>query len=269
MAWYWLCLHRIRPKIGNPYGFCFASRTFPKTRSKFPSFVAEPSSIPFSGDFPVCPLCLSTDTKPICHDTKRFESPREYFRCLSCDLIFVPPDQHLTPKEEKLRYDQHENDPSDPRYRTFLRKLADPVLNAIPPDSCGLDFGCGPGSAMPRLFGHDGHRIRLYDPLYFPDQTAFQETYDFIVCSETAEHLSDPRREFLRCWGILKEGGVFGLMTLRHDPSIDFDHWHYRMDDTHVCFYSDRTIHTIARLLKATVQIVSNRVVLFHKVSPV
>ena len=31
-------------------------------------------------------------------------------------------------QNEKARYDQHRNDPSDPRYRQFLSRLANPVI---------------------------------------------------------------------------------------------------------------------------------------------
>ena len=212
-----------------------------------------------------CPLCLSENVRHICHDTIRFESERDYYRCIECDLIFVPPDQLLTPVEEKVRYDQHENDPDDPRYLAFLSQLANPMLESIPPQSTGLDFGSGPGPAMQKLFGPFGHSVRLYDPLYNRDPSVFLQTFDFIITSETMEHVSNPRRELLRCWNCLKEGGIFGMMTLRHSPAIDFQNWHYRMDDTHVCFYSDITVQYITTLLHARASFLSERVVLLHK----
>lgn len=215
----------------------------------------------------LCPLCLSVDVGHVCHEAIRFESERDYYRCMGCDLIFVPPNQLLTPQEEKHRYDQHENDPDDSRYLAFLSQLANPVLELVPPQSVGLDFGSGPGPAMQHLFEPLGHLVRLYDPLYHPDQRVFSQTFDFIVASETAEHLSNPRQEFLRCWKSLKEGGIFGIMTLRHSPAIQFESWHYRMDDTHVCFYSDITFQYIAALLNAKLDIVSDRVVILFKES--
>ena len=54
----------------------------------------------------------------------------------------------------------------------------------------GLDFGCGHGPASSRHAPQaDGFsNVSLYDPFFFPDTEALTRTYDFITCTETAEH---------------------------------------------------------------------------------
>ena len=224
--------------------------------------------------FPVnlpCPLCRQScnDGHLILSDSTRFKTVKDYYQCSRCSLIFIPKSQHLEPGEEKSRYDQHENSPLDSNYRQFLSQLSEPVLNVITPNSKGLDFGSGPGPALHLLFEEQGHSMHLYDPIYQPDTSVLCQTYDFIVSSETFEHFSDPADEIWGCWARLREGGCMGVMTLRYSSDLDFSQWHYRMDDTHVCFYMDATFKWIAWQLGANITWISNRVVLLHKTSPV
>ncbi|MDX1346514.1 MAG: class I SAM-dependent methyltransferase, partial [Sedimenticolaceae bacterium] len=132
---------------------------------------------------------------------------REYHRCSTCDLVFVPAAFFVSRDDEKSLYDMHENDPQDMAYRDFLSRLFDPMLERLPDRASGLDFGSGPGPTLSLMFEEQGHRVRLYDPFYAPDESALREQYDFITATEVAEHLHRPAFELERLWSLLRPGG--------------------------------------------------------------
>ncbi|PWN06650.1 class I SAM-dependent methyltransferase [Rhodohalobacter mucosus] len=207
-----------------------------------------------------CILCNSSKTEPFLE-----ADGYEYLICSNCDLIFVRPGQRLTPDEEKSRYDQHENDPDDPDYREFLSQLFKPLQKLLKPGSHGLDFGSGPGPTLSLMFEEAGHTMNIYDPFYAPDNSVFDKQYDFITTTETAEHLFDPGSEFDRLWECLKPHGFLGVMT-KFVPSHDrFKNWHYRRDDTHVAFYSEKTFRWMADNRNASLKLVGDRVAIFQK----
>jgi hypothetical protein len=80
---------------------------------------------------PACPLCTGKATKPFHRDRKR-----EFFHCLECDLVFVPPEFHLLPEAEKERYEFHSHSLAESGYRDFLNRLFQPLeqkLKQYPP----------------------------------------------------------------------------------------------------------------------------------------
>lgn len=212
-----------------------------------------------------CPLCNTA--APLFH--KRSDpryGPRTYFRCPACRLIFLHPEQRLSPGAEKARYDEHHNDPGDPDYVNFLRRLGDPVLERLPYGAEGLDYGCGPGPAMHVIFEPRGHTIRNYDPFYNPDPRLLEERYDFVVCSETVEHFYRPGEEFQRMNRLLRSsGGLIGVMTSILLREADFADWWYIRDGTHVCFYQPMTFHYIASMLGMEIEFPVKNVVILSR----
>src|SRR5665648_225714 len=85
-----------------------------------------------------------------------------YWRCSVCRATFLDPAQRLSAEEEHARYRHHQNDPADKKYRRFLSKLADPLLQRLSPQAKGLDYGCGPGPALASMLGEAGHRVSLF-----------------------------------------------------------------------------------------------------------
>ncbi|MDP6690972.1 MAG: class I SAM-dependent methyltransferase [Alphaproteobacteria bacterium] len=166
---------------------------------------------------------------------------RDYLRCRTCGLVFVPPVQHLSGWEEKAYYDLHENRPDDPGYRRFLERLFTPLKQRLTANAKGLDFGCGPGPTLSRMFAEAGHEMALYDPYYASDKSALSGPHDFITLSEVAEHLAEPGRELDRLWQSLRPGGWLGFMTKRVRDREAFKTWHYITDPTHVCYFSEAT----------------------------
>ena len=190
---------------------------------------------------------------------------QHYWRCTACQATFLDPAHWLPAHEEHAHYRTHQNDPADPRYRHFLSRLADPLLQRLPPASAGLDYGCGPGPALACMLREAGHDVAVYDPLFSPDPAALAATYDFITCSETIEHFHQPLEEFARLNRMLRPGGWLGLMTCFLTDETLFAPWHYRRDPTHVVFYREATLRQIAANFGWACTIPVKNVALMHK----
>lgn len=207
-----------------------------------------------------CPLCKSLQTVRVAEDKSRV-----FHHCAVCHLIFVPKQYHISPQSEKSHYDCHQNSASDPHYRQFLSQLVDPLVKCLRPNSHGLDFGSGPGPALPSMFMESGHRVDMYDPFYAPIETVWTRTYDFITSTEVLEHLADPGKELDRLWRHLNPGGWLGIMTRIWTNSQPFAQWYYKNDATHICFYTSATFKWIARSLNMQVKFIDTNVIILCK----
>ncbi len=207
-----------------------------------------------------CPLCTVGGTAFFHRDSRR-----EYRRCEACSLVFVPSRYFLPPEAEKTCYDLHQNDPSDDRYRQFLNRLAQPLLEVLTPGARGLDFGCGPGPTLSLMLAQAGYPTAIFDPFYEPDPEVWQQEYDFVTATEVVEHLHRPRLDLQRIWNLLTPGGWLGIVTKRVLNQSAFANWHYKNDPTHVAFFADETFSWLARQWSAELRLVSPDVVLLHK----
>ncbi len=201
---------------------------------------------------------------------------RTYRRCLACEATFLLPEQLPSPEAERRRYDQHNNDPGDPRYVAFLRRLADPLLERLG-RACadgtmhgplhGLDFGSGPEPVLAELIREAGHTVACYDPFYAPDRVLLsgEKRYDFITCCEVAEHLHAPADEFDRLKSLLRPAGILAIMTEFQTEDARFARWYYREDRTHVVFFRETTFIHLGERLGMTVEIPHRNVVLLQK----
>ncbi len=159
----------------------------------------------------------------------------------------------------------HENDPTDPGYRAFLDRLASPLIERLPAGAEGLDYGAGPGPTLSKMLEEAGHPTAVYDPFFAPDRSRLDRTYDFITCTETAEHFHAPGEEFVRLDGLLRQAGWLGLMTEVRDESRPFESWWYVRDATHVCFYSADTLRWIGDRFDWELERPHRNVALFRK----
>ncbi|TYP93800.1 Methyltransferase domain-containing protein [Fodinibius salinus] len=213
----------------------------------------------------ICTLCGNTDVHLFYRDTTEHYNS-DYYQCQNCRLIFAPPKDQPSAQEELARYETHENDPEDEDYRNFLSQLFDPLNNLLEPKSKGLDFGSGPGPTLNIIFEEHGHEVNIYDPFYADDESVFNTRYDFITATEVVEHLFYPGKEFKRLWDCLRPGGYLGIMTkIAKDDKSFFADWHYRMDETHVTFYTKQTFQWIADKWGASVTCPGDRVIIFQK----
>ena len=213
---------------------------------------------PFSGA--PCVLCGSLKIRYYTADRYR-----AYVICRECALVFVPAPYRISEAREKARYDLHKNHPDDPGYRKFLSRLFTPVCSRLAEGASGLDFGCGPGPALAAMFREQGYAMDTYDKYYACNPTVFEKRYDFITASEVIEHLHHPGRELERLWAMLKTDGILGIMTKLVHSRQAFEKWHYKNDETHVCFFSKATFQWLADTWQAPVEFADKDVVLFHK----
>lgn len=208
-----------------------------------------------------CPVCMATA------DHFLQVQARDYFRCPNCQARFLDPAQHLSRANEYTHYLHHENQPDDPGYRQFLSKLAQPLLAELPPGSQGLDYGCGPGPALAHVLCEAGHDVALYDPFFATDPAPLDATYDFVTCTEVAEHFHEPRAEFTHLRDRVRPGGILAVMTCFQTDDVHFADWHYRKDPTHVVFYRAETFHYLATHWGWQINIPAKDVVLLHRPS--
>jgi SAM-dependent methyltransferase len=190
---------------------------------------------------------------------------RRYFECDRCALVFLAPEQRPSPEAERAHYGTHENDPADSRYRAFLSRLVSRLAERLPEGADGLDYGCGPGPALQAMFDEMGFDVAIYDPFFAPDRGVLDRSYDFITCTETAEHFFTPGEEFDRLDRLLRPGGWLGIMTEMLDESRRFEEWRYVRDPTHVCFYRPDTMRWIASRHDWNLESPRRDVVLFRK----
>lgn len=206
-----------------------------------------------------CPLCASR-SKMLCDDRQR-----TFFRCCECDLVFADPETHLDRTAEKSVYAQHENDPADERYRRFLGQLARPLLARLQAGMRGLDYGCGPGPTLSVMLEEAGMEMELYDPFFVPDMTVLERQYDFVTCTEVAEHFCRPARDWNRLASLLRPGSWLGVMTRLVDSRQRFDQWYYKNDPTHVSFYCATTFAWLGARYGLAVEHQDHNVVLLLK----
>ncbi len=209
---------------------------------------------------PACPLCGAEDARAFAE-----RRGTRYFRCGVCRLVFMHPERRPDAAAELAHYGTHWNDVHDPRYRAFLARVADPLAQRLPPGAHGLDYGAGPAPALARMMEERGFRMSVHDPFFAPDEDALRRTYDFVACTETAEHFHRPAAEWARLDALLRPGGWLGVMTELLDDARDFAGWRYARDPTHVCFYADETMRWIADRYGWRMESPGRNVVLFHK----
>ncbi|WP_320411955.1 class I SAM-dependent methyltransferase [Alteromonas aquimaris] len=167
---------------------------------------------------------------------------------------------------ELNEYNLHENNSDDSGYRQFLSRLAVPLLKILPPQQCGLDFGCGPSPVLADMVAEAGHQVALYDPFFQPDKSVLADKYDFIMCTEAIEHFHHPQRELMLFSQLIKKDGWLAIMTKRVLSKTRFANWHYKNDPTHVSFFSDTTFEFIASQYGYTLEFAGADVVLMQKI---
>lgn len=206
-----------------------------------------------------CPLCAGA-ASPFAAGAARAAR-----RCGICALTFVPESGHLTPQAERARYVEHRNGPGDAGYRAFLDRLLAPLAARLTPGAQGLDFGCGPGPTASVMLGERGFKVRDWDPYFRPDEAALEREYDFVVCTEVFEHLRRPGETLDRLDGLLRPGGVLGVMTMRLEADDAFGTWWYANDPTHIAFYKDETLRWVAASRGWTLELLPRGAAVFRK----
>lgn len=195
-----------------------------------------------------CKLCQASACARVC-----LHARRTFLHCPACGLVFVPEGEYLTVEAERLRYDRHDNTPSNLGYRRFLAGVADVVDQLDVGDGTILDFGAGKHAVLTQLLRERGRRARDYDPLYGRGLDALAGHYDLVILCEVIEHLRDPVGELTRVGSCLRPGGRVLLRTQIYPAVETIADWWYSRDPTHLNFLGRETIATVAALLRKTV----------------
>lgn len=107
-----------------------------------------------------------------------------------------------------------------------------------------------------------GHDIALYGPFFALDPAPLQETYDFVTCTEAAEHFHRPAQEFERLRRSARPGGWLAIMTCFQTEDARLEAWPYRKHPTHVVFYREETFRYLAACWDWTCDVSTKDVVL-------
>lgn len=207
----------------------------------------------------VCQLCSSEEENSI-----RGADTRVYHKCNNCSLISADYSHHLSMEQEKERYLKHINSLEDPNYINFLLNAVNPALPFLNKQMKGLDFGCGPVTAINHILKQHSISCDSYDPV-FPHGTPLPP-YDFIFSTEVFEHFFYPRKELKKLSMMLKEEGFLIIMTEFHPGENHFKDWYYPRDPTHVVFYNLDTFNYICKEFQFQIVFTDNkRVVILKK----
>jgi len=183
-----------------------------------------------------CPCCRGA--------TEPFALGRETFhRCPACGFIRKDASLHPSLEAERARYDRHQNaagDGYDQVLETFLKTAVLPF--SAPCEA--LDFGCGRSGRLLERMRQNGFSATGYDPFYAPAPTVLERRYGLVTATEVVEHFRDPETAWRQLCGLVAEGGILAMST-RLIPA-DFTGWWYRRDETHLCFYTERALVSIA-----------------------
>ncbi|GGA63378.1 2-polyprenyl-3-methyl-5-hydroxy-6-metoxy-1,4-benzoquinol methylase [Neiella marina] len=192
------------------------------------------------------------------------DKTRDYYQCQHCQLVFVARASLPALSKERAVYDCHQNDVHDSGYRRFLGRTADPILARIANKAEGLDFGCGPGPALAAMFTEQGHPMAVYDPIFAADRTPLAKQYDFVTCTEAIEHFHYPHKEWQTLLQLVRPGGWLAIMTKLVANKERFSTWHYKLDPTHVSFFSRSTFEYLAQRDQLTLEFIDSDVMLFQ-----
>ncbi len=189
----------------------------------------------------------------ICSGTiHSFDDRRLQATCYACEVchgIFKSPDSFQDYSEQKKRYDLHQNEEDSEGYRAYFGRFLDFTLPMVGNVESALDFGSGASTLLAIMMRENGISCDSYDPIYRPDSTYLQKSYDLIVSVEVFEHLQNPSEVFRHLLSRLNSGGYLAIQTQFHYNDIElFLNWHYRLDPTHVVFFAPETFRYLSDL---------------------
>ena len=191
-----------------------------------------------------CPICSQT-----CRSFTDEKLHTHYYHCGTCHFIFKSPDYYQDYDEQKERYDLHQNEEKSEGYQAYFKRFMDFILPLTGTPRRALDFGCGTTSLLAKMMTEEGIECDFYDPIYHPKTTYQDKNYDLIVSVEVFEHLHHPKEVFGHLFSLLNKGGYLAIQTQFHYDDIEqFLNWHYRLDPTHIVFFSPETFRYLADL---------------------
>jgi SAM-dependent methyltransferase len=216
----------------------------------------------------LCRLCGGDKNFPLVSIQQKFDGKLKefnYHKCKTCRLISLDPSCFLGPLEEKSRYETHNNSLSQPKYVNHLNKLWSPLKNILSSEAKGLDFGSGPQPCLAQLIRQDSFDVDIWDPFFAKNNEVWKGQYDFVTCMEVIEHCAQVSEEINKIYSVLKPHGHLAVGTVRYDNVKDFSSWYYRMDPTHISFFSISTMEWISQNWNLKLEYIEEDVVIFKK----
>jgi len=183
-------------------------------------------------------------------ECERFEDTRwriEYYECYSCGFVMKSTKNFSSFSEQKQRYDLHNNNQESEGYRAYFERFVNFLLPHINQPQNALDFGCGASSLLAQILTHNQISTDFYDPIYHPKEVYKDKKYDLIVSVEVFEHLHTPKEIFKMLVDHLNPKGYLAIQTAFYAEDRErFLNWHYRLDPTHVLFFSLKSLAVLA-----------------------
>ena len=191
-----------------------------------------------------CRLCGSAFTLSFAAQDKG--AAKTYVRCEECGFVGLLPRYFPNKKEERARYLLHTNAEKTKGYREYLERFIDQALDPyLQPGAPVLDFGSGPAEPPPltSLMRARGYGCSIYDPYFAPGRVWRARKFSAIALHEVVEHLRRPRQSLLYLVARLSPGGILAIRTRFVPDTVDaFIPWWYRMDSTHLGFFSPESL---------------------------
>jgi hypothetical protein len=204
-------------------------------------------------------------------ETTRIEDVKKslfYYRCMGCGFVYLEDSHRVDAKEEKCKYDQHNNSLENEGYVQMFEDFIDlsiaPYLKNI---KKVLDFGSGPEPVFSKLLERRGLEVEIYDLYYAPQKVYEGKSYDLITSTEVFEHLSKPLETLALLVEHLNTNGYLVLMT-KFPPKEDkaFLAWWYRRDPTHISFFTPKSFEVMAEKVGLKVlKTINENIVVFQK----
>jgi len=170
-----------------------------------------------------------------------------YFECKKCNFIMKSKDSFVDFNEQKKRYDLHQNSEDNLGYREYFNRFIDFVLPSIEKPKSALDFGCGATSLLSKILEEKSINCNFYDPIYYPNNL-YNKSYDLILSVEVFEHLHNPRETLKTLVEKLNPNGYLAVQTAFHPEDREkFLKWYYKLDPTHIIFFSPNTFEKLAQ----------------------
>lgn len=171
---------------------------------------------------------------------KTGKTPLTYYRCGQCGYTSLAWRDLPGASAEKSRYLLHRNDSSNSGYLDFLSSFLDAaLLPYVKPGGRVLDFGSGPSPLLAGMLAERGYRCDIYDRIFARTRRWKTRIYDAILLHEVAEHLRDPQASFSGLIPRVAPGGIVAIRTrFLPDSAEEFSDWWYRMDKTHMSFFT-------------------------------
>ena len=202
---------------------------------------------------------------PLCETLLINKVDDYYYLCPTCGAYVKDKSFYLNTKQEKDRYEEHNNDVNDLQYQNFTSRITNAVLEQFNTTHLGLDYGCGTGPVISKILKDKGYQILLYDYYFYQNNDYLNYQYDYIFSCEVFEHFYHPKQEIEKLLKLLKPKGVLLIMTHLYNSSIDFKNWYYRKDPTHVFIYTAKTILFIAKKYMLPIEKQNDRMIILKK----